>query len=178
MIKQLVVKLDAMVLGRVQHWPGWLYAPMAAASLIGNPITLWGVAGIIAYISWQDSRSSIAIAMAAAIAAMGANSIIKHFIHRTRPDTLYVSKMWFKTSSFPSGHTFSSTVVFGLLAFLAVQFLSSPLHIFLPIVFVALIALVGISRVYLGAHYPSDVIAGWLFGGAVLAIIMFSYLQL
>jgi undecaprenyl-diphosphatase len=178
MLKQQAVKFDAIVLGRVQHWPGWLYAPMAAASIIGNPIVLWVAASAIAYFAWQQTLTSIVIVMCAAIVAMATNSVLKHFIHRTRPDTLYVSKMWFKTSSFPSGHTFSSTVFFGLLGVLAVQFLTGPTQILLPILLVALIATVGVSRVYLGAHYPSDVVAGWLFGSAVLGIIIFTYFQL
>lgn len=177
-IKQLVVKFDAKVLGHVQHWPGWLYAPMAAASLIGNPITLWGAAGAIAFFAWQNGLTSILIAMCAAVAAMGANSILKHFIHRPRPDTLYVSNMWFKTSSFPSGHTFSSTVVFGLFGFFILQFVSGVALILLPLFFAALIITVGVSRVYLGAHYPSDVVAGWLLGAGILAIIIFTYYQL
>lgn len=178
MIKQLVVKFDAAVLGRVQHWPGWLYAPMVAASLIGNPIALWVVVGAIGYVAWQNSQTSVLIVMAASLAAMTANSILKHFIHRPRPDTLYVSNMWFKTSSFPSGHTFGSTVVIGLLAFLATQAFTGPLQLLTPIALIALIISIGLSRVYLGAHYPSDVVAGWGFGAVVLAAIMYGYYQL
>jgi membrane-associated phospholipid phosphatase len=177
-IKQLVVQFDAKILGSVQHWPGWLYAPMAAASLIGNPITLWVVAGMVAFFSWQNAQQPTLIVMGAAVATMGANSILKHFIHRPRPDTLYVSNMWFKTSSFPSGHTFGSTVVIGLLGFLAVQFLSGAEQIIVPVLLATLIVTIGISRVYLGAHYPSDVAAGWLLGSAVLATIIFTYYQL
>lgn len=178
MVKQFIVQFDAVVLGKVQHWPGWLYVPMSAASLIGNPITLWVVAGLVAILCWRYGQLPVAVTMGAAIVAMSANSVLKHFIHRPRPDTLYVSKMWFKTSSFPSGHTFSSTVVFGLFGFFAMQFLQGAGQFIVPVLLVAFIAIVGVSRVYLGAHYPSDVVAGWLLGAAILSIIILTFYQL
>jgi undecaprenyl-diphosphatase len=62
-----------------------------------------------------------------------------------------------KTHSFPSGHACGSAVAYGAIAAVT----GSPV---IAIVVTVLVLLIGISRIYLGAHYPSDVVAGWLIG--------------
>lgn len=87
---------------------------------------------------------------------------------RKRPETLYVEQMKFKTYSFPSGHSYVSALVAGYLLVLALIYLSGPLGWIAPAVLVGSAGLVGISRVYLGAHFPSDVLAGWCLAILVL----------
>lgn len=123
-------------------------------------------------IAWQQAKPHIVYGLGVGVAAMLANSLLKHFIHRTRPDTLYVSEMYFKTSSFPSGHAFGSTVVCGLLFYLSLKYLPEPWNLVAAASLGAFIFLVGVSRIYLGAHYPTDVIAGWILGGIVVTLIV------
>lgn len=74
--------------------------------------------------------------------------------------------------SFPSGHTFSASALYPGIAFILVRFSSSlPLKIALPLLSVALALLVGYTRIYLGVHFFSDVLAG-LFGGLTFALAM------
>lgn len=173
-MKDMIVRFDTSVTAFVQHWPGWLLTPMLVITNIGQPLCMAILAVLVGVWAWQKSLPRISYSMAAGLAAMGINGILKHYIHRTRPDTLYVSQMYFKTSSFPSGHAFSATVICALLAYAAFKYLPAPWNIILPIALGAFALLVGISRVYVGAHYPTDVIAGWGLGAlfAVLIILL------
>lgn len=171
-LKQFIIQFDTNLTAFIQHWPGWVRVPMVAATTLGQPVTLIAGAGFVALVAWQRSHFGIVLGMGAALTAMLINTLIKHFVHRTRPDTLYVSEMWFATSSFPSGHAFGSMVVLGLLAYASVQHLVSPWSIAVPIALGLLIFTIGVSRVYLGAHYPTDVIAGWALGAVMLTLII------
>ncbi len=92
-------------------------------------------------------------------------SVIKLATRRIRPDTLYVKNMRFKTYSFPSGHAYGSLLAFGFLAFISQSWL-------IAAGLMALIVMVGVSRVYLGAHFPSDVLGGWLMSGVILGLVI------
>ncbi len=72
---------------------------------------------------------------------------------------------------FPSGHTMGSTLLYGVLLILATRHITSrPLRLAAQIVSAAMIALAGISRIYVGAHWPSDVLGGYIWG--VIAILV------
>lgn len=102
------------------------------------------------------------------------NLIVKKIIGRNRPDKinwLVVEKGY----SFPSGHTMISITFYGLLIyFITKSNIKKSTKILLSIILGVLILLIGLSRIYLGVHYFSDVIGGLLWGGLVL----FSYIKL
>jgi undecaprenyl-diphosphatase len=80
--------------------------------------------------------------------------------------------------SFPSGHVMHYTNLFGLLTYLlATNWRSGKLRNTLIAVCSALIICIGPSRVYLGAHWPSDVMAGYLYGGLWFGGVMVLYLR-
>src|SRR5687768_14925716 len=114
MLKEHIVRFDSHLTIAITGWPSWLRVPMLAVTFIGQPVCLILFAVTVAALNLQNLN--IVFALAAALSAMLLNTALKHFIHRTRPDTLYVNNMFFKTSSFPSGHAFGGMVVFGLLA--------------------------------------------------------------
>jgi undecaprenyl-diphosphatase len=172
MLKDAIVRFDTTLTGFATSWPSWLHLPMVVVTTLGQPAVMCVAAGTVMIVAWQNAKPNIAYCLSIGVLAMLANSLLKHFVHRTRPDTLYVSEMYFKTSSFPSGHAFGSTVICGLLIYLSLKYLPAPWDVAIALSLGVFIFLVGLSRVYLGAHYPTDVIAGWILGGIVVALIV------
>lgn len=86
---------------------------------------------------------------------------------RARPDLIADGLAAPAAASFPSGHTVNTVVIYGLLAFLWMQRTRSPLERALAAALVlALAAVVGLARLALGAHWPSDILAGLILGAA------------
>jgi len=111
-----------------------------------------------------------------AILSSVANKIVKHLMHRPRPDSsnMLISV---KGYSFPSGHTTTAIAVFVLIGYILVKTMDDKKKAWIYAVLLTLLALViGLSRVYVGVHHPSDVFAGIFMGTASMSLIaMFFY---
>ncbi len=107
------------------------------------------------------------------------NALVKRLIKRPRPTAELVTVVRvINEPSFPSGHVMHYTNFYGLLIYLlATNWRSGKLRNSLIAICTALIALIGPSRVYLGAHWPSDVMAGYVYGGLWFGGIMALYLR-
>lgn len=97
--------------------------------------------------------------------------LIKLMTRRQRPKTLYVKNMKLKTYSFPSGHSYVSALMSGFIVVLAHVYLKAPFDWLLSVSAVIFSVSVGTSRAYLGAHFPSDVVAGWTLGIIVTVLL-------
>ncbi len=98
--------------------------------------------------------------------------VIKHIVQRPRP-FLTDDLVFEKSFSFPSGHAFAAVAFYGLLAYFLISAVKSRFWKIFFIAVCALLALtIGISRIYLGVHWPTDVLAGFALGIAWLAIII------
>jgi len=108
------------------------------------------------------------------------DTLLKELSGRPRPSPELVEVFkHYGRESFPSGHVFFYVEFFGFLFFLAYVLLNrGPLRRLVLIVLGTLIALVGISRVYLGAHWPSDVVGAYLAGGIWLMLTIEVYRRL
>lgn len=138
------------------------YTLMYAVSFIGQPLITIAMVIIIGIVAGVAARYRLLAACIVTLGTYGVNSGLKELFHRTRPNTEYARSMVLETYSFPSGHAASSVVIFGLIALIAWHLLPQP-HASIAVgLLVALIVLIGISRVYLGAHYATDVLVGWL----------------
>lgn len=96
------------------------------------------------------------------------NHVIKILVCRPRPFVNVL--MHYSGFSFPSGHSSTVVLIFGSLMIMANRFVRSPKWRWtIDAVLVLLIILIGFSRIYVGAHYPSDVLAGLSLGTAVIS---------
>jgi len=107
-----------------------------------------------------------------------ATSLVKILINRVRPDSRYI-QIWAHEidPSFPSGHVVFYTVFFGFLIAIMTKNKMIPRIVRMVVVTISaiLIILIGFSRLYLGAHWISDVIGGYAFGGILLMILLYFY---
>lgn len=157
----------------IMKLPIWLHPVMMFATLIGQPVILISVAVAVAILGYAKRQFGVVFAELLALLSFAGNTVIKNITQRSRPDTLYAQNMKIKSYSFPSGHAFGSVVIYGLLAYLVFSRLPEPWNYIVTTILVSLIILIGVSRVYLGAHFPSDVLAGWLLGGSCLSLIIY-----
>lgn len=108
------------------------------------------------------------------ISSVLVNTIIKNIIRRPRPNHLRLITQG--GYSFPSGHSMISVCVYGLLIYLVIKNIkNTKLKIALTILLLFLILSIGLSRIYVGVHYPSDVLAGYLLASSLLIIIISLY---
>ncbi len=132
---------------------------------LGSTTVLTILVAFVALLLASTGRWRTGALLAAACASGSwANALFKQAIARTRPD-LVPHLMTETSNSFPSGHAANSAIVYLTLATLAWPLLRQPAARGFAMTAAALLVVaIGVSRVYLGVHWPSDVLAGWLFG--------------
>jgi undecaprenyl-diphosphatase len=101
--------------------------------------------------------------------------LIKRLVHRTRPE--FANVLVFENSfSFPSGHTFVAVSFYGLLTFFLFRIIKNRLLKIITVISgILLILTIGFSRIYLGAHFPTDVLASLAAGGAWLTAVITAF---
>lgn len=148
-----------------------------AATKIMIFITYWGntwvaflvaLIGMFIIIRTKRDRWSANLLLMAVTGASIAVTPLKNIFHRSRP---IEHLLYFTGYSFPSGHAMISSALYGMIAYLLWINLRSPLSRYMAVfVLILLILLIGTSRIYLGAHYPSDVLSGYAAGGLWLIL--------
>ena len=141
---------------------------------IGMPILASILTAILIYTS-RSWRPLILIGGAAAV-SVTATTVGKKLIGRTRPDHADAVPPYETSPSFPSGHTLNTTVVIALVVYLAcLQIKRTSARIGLIAAGVIFIVAMGLSRVYLGHHWMTDVIVGWGLGLAWVGIVILAH---
>ena len=163
-----VQRFDTALTKRIQALgPRWLWF-FQKMTLFGQPVFGIGIAALISFYGEYTQDWRLMLAGMIVAAALLLSSAFKFVLRRKRPATLYAKSMFIKTYSFPSGHAAASASCFGLGAYLLLTS-GNPLLIATGSITIPLLIAVGVSRVYLGAHYPTDIIGGWILGGLGLA---------
>lgn len=135
----------------------------------GDTLTLAVLAVVVAAALWWRGHRMLATGWAVALAGNGLLTRgFKHSFERVRPVHTHEISVA-DGFSFPSGHSSSSMVAYGMLAYLALRLLPARWHLPALLLAAATVFTVGWSRVVLQVHFASDVLAGWLTGGVWLA---------
>ena len=131
-------------------------------TVLGEPVILIVASfGVALWLWLRGHRHLPGAFLAIILAGRGLSVLQKHWIFRARPD-LETHLVVVKTSSFPSGHSNSSMIFYVMLALVLVR--GTERRGLAVGAAIALSLMVGLSRVMLGVHWPSDVIGGWAFG--------------
>jgi undecaprenyl-diphosphatase len=170
----LLTAIDGPVqdaVGRLQQ-PG-LGAFLEAATHLGDGPVIVAVTlpAVVVFRALRRGRGRPGLVLAAVVAlSFVVTSVLKELIDRERPEAAWRHIALPETPSFPSGHALESTTAYGSLALLVGRRLRRrAARVAVVAVGFALAALIGFSRVYLGVHYCTDVLAGWGVG-ALLAL--------
>ena len=151
--------------------PKWLHETGRDVTALGGVAVLFLMTLAVAgYLLIVKKYHAMWLVIAATVSGLIVSSLLKYAIARHRPELVpHLSQVY--TSSFPSGHSMLSAVVYLTLGSLLAR-IAPGLMVKLYFIAVALFLtfLVGLSRVYMGVHYPTDVLAGWT-AGLVWAIL-------
>ena len=151
--------------------PLWFEELMRDVTALGSTVVLSAVTLIsVAYLFFQQNRRLALFIVVAISSGLLCSYLLKYGFARPRPE-LVPHGMYVYTSSFPSGHSMLAALVYFTLAGLLARLQQScKLKIVLYLSAAVIVLMVGISRLYLGVHWPSDVIAGWC-GGMLWALL-------
>jgi membrane-associated phospholipid phosphatase len=166
-----IAAFDAAVASSVTAWRGSLDGFMVAVTVSGEfrwMAIACGVA-VVALFLLRQRREAAFIATCGLMAGV-LSTTLKLLFQRARPDASIGYLVDLPGSfSFPSGHAMSSACVAGSLAIVAFAKLRAPWRFLAVAAAFLYIVAVGLSRIYLGVHFPSDVLGGQLASAAVVA---------
>ncbi len=171
-----LVRADMAVFQLLQDLrTGWADKAMVAITELGDPAVIIAVTlATLMWLAWRRNWRGVSYELAAVAVASLFTSLLKVTLHQPRPPAFHPEAADF---SFPSGHTAVSMALYGFLAIIVAW--EAPRRWQLAIATGAglLIAAIAFSRLYLGAHWLSDVLAGLAFGLAWASLLAIAYLR-
>lgn len=159
--------------------PLWLAEAARDATALGSLLVLGYVTACIAgYLLLTGKRHAAALCIVSVAGGTALAFLLKHWFERPRPDLVSATARVF-SASFPSAHAMMAAVTYLTLGALLMRIEPSVrVKAYVLTLAVATTMLVGVSRVYLGVHWPTDVMAGWCVGVAWALICWFAAVQL
>ena len=133
---------------------------------LGAGIVTWMLVAVSSVFLWASRhRYSVLLLWVAVIGAGPLNATLKHIFERPRPELFPWRVPYAGLSSFPSGHSMGAMVTYATLAYLVARLEPTRTLRRLTLGIAAVVVvLIGLSRMYLGVHYPSDVLGGFVIG--------------
>lgn len=148
---------------------------MIAITELGSTIVAGAVTlAVLSFMLWRRAWHAAAYWLAAVGGAGLIGLAIKAALHRPRPTPMYAG--W-DAFSFPSGHATTNAAIYGFLAVLLARNATPARQALVAATAALMIALIGFSRLYLGAHWLSDVVGGIAFGTAWIALLAIAYVR-
>ena len=147
--------------------PPWFEEAVRDMTSLGSmTILVFITLGVVGYLALSGAHGAALLVAGSVGSGIAVTEFLKETFARPRPDLVsHAAKVF--SQSFPSGHaTLSAVTYLTLGALLARVQPNRVLKAYLLLVAILLTLLVGVSRVYLGVHWPTDVLAGWCFGAA------------
>jgi undecaprenyl-diphosphatase len=147
--------------------PGWLVTVARDVTALGGFTIITIITVALAGLLWlQGHRSTMVFLLVAVAGGSAVSTLFKMGFDRPRPD-LVPHGTEVLTTSFPSGHSMMAAVAYLTLAVLSARVQERrSVQVYLLVLAVLLTVAVGVTRVYLGVHWPTDVLAGWCAGAA------------
>lgn len=149
-------------------------------ALGGNAILTLLTLAVVGFLILEGKRRVALVLLVATLGALSVSSLLKYSIDRDRPNLVPHGSVVY-TASFPSGHSMLAASTYLTMAALLVRVQRSRrIKAYILLVAIVTTILVGVSRVYLGVHWPTDVLAGWTAGAgwALLCWLLARWLQL
>lgn len=171
--------LDAWILRTVTAWRSpTMDAFFRGVTYLGDARVVVGLGAFAAGLLWRRQRLSSAFVVSAVGGGALLNRLLKHWVARPRP-TLAMPVDVAHGYSFPSGHSTGSMLLWLSLCWVLwrAESQSPPWRLLLLGVGAALVLMVGWSRIYLGVHYPSDVLAGWALAISWILMLHLGYTE-
>lgn len=170
-MRSLVRKFDAAAGKAVGRLPESWYKSLGVLCVIVSPPG-WAVAMLVgAGLAWVNELYSLVWLSILMIIALPITELIKMVVRRPRPLSIYVETMRLRSYSFPSSHAYAASLGGSYALVCISQFMSGTGLYALAVLLVGLAVLVSVARVYLKAHFPSDVLAGLLIGLGVATLL-------
>ncbi len=164
----------------IQSWVHGLATPMMTQvmlglSWMGSTFALVPAVALAAgLLWWRRMKEDAVLVVAAALGGVALNEVLKLYFKRLRPDVAWAF-VHEQSFSFPSGHSVLAMVMYGIIVYKTLDKLRNRWAKAALIVGALLMVVgIGVSRVYLGVHYPSDVAAGYFVGAVWLAAVIAS----
>ena len=165
--RYVLLALRSPVDASVPIGPRWFNTAMLDITAVGGTAVISAIATVVAGYLVVTRKAALALFVVGAVSG-GAifSALLKSLFHRPRPD-LVARLVDVDTASFPSGHAMNSAVIYLTLGILlANSQVEAAARIYILSVAICLTLTIGFSRAYLGAHWPSDVLAGWAVGAS------------
>jgi membrane-associated phospholipid phosphatase len=168
-----VVRMDVATM----RWVGAHVTPFGLrvfgiVTRLGDVPVIPIIAMVGAFVLWRERRRLLLVCWTSAfVGGVALSQMLKRLVHRARPE-LAMQHLHIMSFSFPSGHTMAATIGYGMLGYMLVTHWK-PRRLrrrFIVLGAVTLPLMVGVSRLYLGVHFPTDVLGGFAAGTAWLAI--------
>lgn len=166
---------EAVLLWVHSNSPDWLYEPMLFITALGYYWVVLPLLGLTAYVFYRKGvRTSAALLLISTIGGITLTTALKNLFQRARPeifDSGYTASFY----SFPSGHATIAVGFYGTFTLLVAWHLEGFWRWMVLVSGLVLVLLIGFSRLYLGVHYPTDILAGYLAAPLWVSAVALSY---